>query len=67
MRALARRHPRDADIATLAAEAMLNLHPYDWWAQDGSARPWTAEIRTLLAGRWRSRPGIPAPTTTGST
>ena len=48
MRALARRYPRDADIATFAAEAILNLHPYDWWAQDGSARPWTAEIRTLL-------------------
>ena len=48
MRALARKYPRDADIATLAAEAILNLHPYDWWAQDGSARPWTAEIRALL-------------------
>ena len=59
MRALARRYPRDADIATFAAEAMLNLHPYDWWAQDGSARPWTAEIRTLLTRALKIAPGHP--------
>ncbi len=59
MRALARRYPRDADIATFAAEAMLNLHPYDWWAQDGSARPWTAEIRTLLTRALAIAPGHP--------
>ena len=29
MRALARMYPRDADIATLAAESLLNLHPYE--------------------------------------
>jgi len=49
MRALARMYPRDADIATLAAESLLNLHPYDWWTTDGDARPWTGEARTLLA------------------
>jgi tetratricopeptide (TPR) repeat protein len=49
MRALARRYPRDADIATFAAEAILNLHPYDWWTKDGGAQPWTGEIRSLLS------------------
>ncbi len=48
MRALARAYPRDADIAVLAAEALLNLHPYDWWASDGSPQPWTGEIQALL-------------------
>jgi len=48
MRALARKYPNDADLAMLAAEALLNLHPYDWWTKDGAARPWTGEIRTLL-------------------
>ena len=43
MRALARRFPRDAEIATLAAEAELNLHPYDWWEPDGAAKPWTGD------------------------
>ncbi|HEX9302361.1 MAG TPA: hypothetical protein VF959_08440, partial [Casimicrobiaceae bacterium] len=48
MRVLARAYPRDADVATLAAEAMLNLHPYDWWDADGAPRPWTPEIRAQL-------------------
>ena len=48
MRALAHAHPRDADIATLAAEAVMNLHPYDWWDADGAPRPWTPEIRAQL-------------------
>jgi tetratricopeptide (TPR) repeat protein len=49
MRALARANPRDAGIAVLAAEAELNLHPYDWWERDGAPKPWTPEIRALLA------------------
>ncbi len=49
MRALARAYPRDADIAVLAAEAELNLHPYDWWQPDGSPQPWTPEIKSRLA------------------
>jgi tetratricopeptide (TPR) repeat protein len=44
MEAAAERHPRDADIAFLAAEAWMNLHPYDWWAPGGAPRPWTAAI-----------------------
>ena len=49
MRKLARDHPRDADIAMLAAEAVMNLHPYDWWDRDGRPRPWTQYIRAELA------------------
>ncbi|MEO8676774.1 MAG: hypothetical protein ABI569_14455 [Casimicrobiaceae bacterium] len=49
MRALARAYPRDADIAVLAAEALMNLNPYDWWDRDGEPRAWTPEIRTQLA------------------
>ncbi len=49
MRALTRTFPRDAEIAVLAAEAQLDLHPYDWWEQDGAPKPWTPEIKSLLA------------------
>ena len=49
MRALARMYPRDAGVATLAAEAIMNLHPYDWWDKDGAPRPWTVEIAALLS------------------
>lgn len=59
MRALAARHPRDADIAVLAAESLLNLHPYDWWQPDGRALPWTAEIVALLARALEIAPGHP--------
>ncbi len=59
MRALAARHPRDADIAVLAAESLLNLHPYDWWEANGRALPWTGEIVTLLARALEIAPGHP--------
>ncbi len=59
MRNLASRYPHDADIATLAAEALLNLHPYDWWERNGAARPWTGEIEGLLARALRVQPGHP--------
>jgi len=49
MRALALQYPDDANIAMLAAEALMNLHPYDWWDRDGKPRPWTDEIRSQLA------------------
>jgi tetratricopeptide (TPR) repeat protein len=59
MRALARRHPRDADVAMLAAEALLNLHPYDWWAPGGAPQPWTPEIERLLERAMALQPRHP--------
>jgi tetratricopeptide (TPR) repeat protein len=59
MRALAARLPRDADIAVLAAESLLNLHPYDWWEPDGRAMPWTGEVVTLLTRALKLAPGHP--------
>ncbi len=48
MRALAKRQPDDADVQFLAGEAILNLHPYDWWERDGRPKPWTPEIEALF-------------------
>lgn len=59
MRALAQRHPRDAEIATLAAEAELNLHPYDWWEADGAGKPWTGTATDLLARALHFAPDHP--------
>jgi tetratricopeptide (TPR) repeat protein len=59
MRALAQRHPRDADVLTLAAEAAMNLHPYDWWQRDGRARPWTREIAARLEAALTLAPDHP--------
>ncbi|HSQ71270.1 MAG TPA: tetratricopeptide repeat protein [Rubrivivax sp.] len=59
MRTLAAKYSRDADIAVLAAESLLNLHPYDWWRPDGQALPWTGEIVALLARALQLAPGHP--------
>lgn len=59
MQLLARRYPGDADVALLAAEALLNLHPYDWWLPGGAAQPWTPGIEALLQRALRLRPGHP--------
>jgi tetratricopeptide (TPR) repeat protein len=48
MSALARRYPRHGLIAMLAAEALMNLHPYEWWTRSGDPQPWTPEIEALL-------------------
>jgi len=49
MQTLARQVPRDANVALLAAEAQLNLHPYDWWTPTGAPKPWTPAIERDLA------------------
>ena len=59
MLALSRRYPRDADIALLAAEAVMNLHPYDWWDAAGNPLAWTPGIETLLQRALRLQPRHP--------
>ncbi len=59
MGALARQFPNDAEIATLSAEAQLNLHPYDWWEADGGAKPWTGATTDLLSRALRLAPRHP--------
>jgi tetratricopeptide (TPR) repeat protein len=56
---LARRHPHDADVAMLAAESLLNLHPYDWWDAHGKALPWTPAIEALLQRALKLQPAHP--------
>lgn len=48
MRAIAARHPDDPDVQALTAEALMDLHPWDFWLADGEERPWTAEIIDTL-------------------
>ena len=48
MRDVAARYPEDEDIQALTAEALMDLHPWDFFVLDGEARPWTAEILTTL-------------------
>jgi tetratricopeptide (TPR) repeat protein len=48
MREVAARFPDDADIAALFAEALMDLHPWNFWTQQGKAQPWTPEIVATL-------------------
>jgi tetratricopeptide (TPR) repeat protein len=48
MREVAKQFPNDSDVLTLAAESLMNLHPWDYWKKDGSAQPWTQEFIDLL-------------------
>ena len=43
-----RRFPHDGDVAALYAESLMDLHPWDLWNHDGSAKEWTPEIVALL-------------------
>jgi tetratricopeptide (TPR) repeat protein len=56
MREVARQYPDDFDATALASEALMDLHPWDFWLRDGSAQPWTPEILALLESVLRRDP-----------
>ena len=51
--------PDDAEIATLYADALMNLHPWDLWFKDGKPKPWTPEIISLLEQTLEKHPDHP--------
>jgi len=48
MRNLSSKYPDDLDAATMYAESIMDLHPWDYWLKDGTAQPWTAELLAVL-------------------
>ncbi len=48
LRAAADRFPEDPDIATLAADALMNLRPWDLWQADGTPYEGTLELVATL-------------------
>ncbi len=59
MRRLAREYPEDVDAATLSAEAMMLLRPWDYWRADGRSQPGTDEIVATLEGALQRDPNHP--------
>ena len=59
MREVARRFPDDLDAATLFADALMNLRPWNLWKPDGSMQPETPEILETLERVLRANPGHP--------
>ncbi len=48
MKTLHRKYPADADVATLYAESIMNIHPWDLYEKNGTPKLWTPEVLTLL-------------------
>jgi len=40
--------PDDADVATLFAESMMDLHPWDLWDKKGNTKEWTPKIISTI-------------------
>jgi len=59
MRDVARQFPDDLDAATLFADAMMNMRPWNLWAPDGTPREGTEEIVTTLERVIAKNPGHP--------
>jgi tetratricopeptide (TPR) repeat protein len=59
MHALAEKYPDDVDAAALAAEAGLDLNPWNQWTIDGRANPGTYEIVASLEAILAKHPEHP--------
>ena len=60
MRELSKNYPDDPDAATMFAESIMDLHPWDYWLKDGTPQPWTGEILSTLEsviGKFSDHPG----------
>lgn len=56
MRAVAKLFANDIDVQYFAAEALMNLHPWDLYETDGREKEWTPEIVALLEGALAKAP-----------
>lgn len=56
MKALVAKYPDDLDAATLYAESMMNLRPWQLWSLDGKPAEGTLEILTVLEGVMKRNP-----------
>jgi tetratricopeptide (TPR) repeat protein len=59
MRSVTQRFPEDPDAATLFAEALMDLRPWDFWKPDGRPQPGTDEIVTTLEAVLARNPDHP--------
>lgn len=48
MRGVHMQFPQDSTVGSLLGEALMDLHPWNYWAQDGKPYAWTPEILTVL-------------------
>ncbi|MGJ3244639.1 MAG: tetratricopeptide repeat protein [Elainellaceae cyanobacterium] len=56
MRDVAQRYPNDADAQTLFAEALMDTMPWDYWTDEGEAKPDTLEVLNTLESAIEKHP-----------
>ena len=59
MRQAAVQFPDDPVIGALLAEALMDLHPWDFWTKNGEAQSWTPEIVATLERVLDLNPNLP--------
>jgi tetratricopeptide (TPR) repeat protein len=59
MSKLAEKYPDDLDAQTLYAEALMDLHPWNYWKQNGEPQPWMPEILSVLESVIERNPNHP--------
>ncbi|ACC79692.1 Tetratricopeptide TPR_2 repeat protein [Nostoc punctiforme PCC 73102] len=56
MATLVERYPDDLDVATLYAESLMDLHPWQHWTKDGKPQPDTEKIVAVLESVLKRNP-----------
>ncbi|NGP88510.1 hypothetical protein G3569_09090 [Aliifodinibius halophilus] len=56
---LAEKYPNDLDAQTLYAEALMDLHPWNYWKKNGETQPWTPKILKVLESVMKRDPDHP--------
>lgn len=59
MRNLHDKYPDDPDIAAIFGESYMNTTRWDYWDEDGAAKPGTAEAQAAFESAMRSEPNHP--------
>ena len=54
-----RRFPDDPEVATMYADSLMNLRPWELWTPDGKPQPDTLELVSVLEGVLRRYPNHP--------
>jgi tetratricopeptide (TPR) repeat protein len=59
MKSVVKAFPDESEVLTLTAEALMDLHPWNFWTKEKVAQSWTQEIIDLLTKSEKLNPGNP--------
>ena len=60
MKMLMKKYPEDLDLAALYVDAVMLIHPWDFWNNNGSPKPWTPELVKICEHILHKQPLHPA-------